>query len=213
MNCAVRPMTYLMVRFPSWLCPTAEDRDRFFDMQSRVRVARIVTMLCSVAVMLTLVGRGGWPIPVFGAVMLVIVLAGGAHLERRRRPELWVFFTTVLNIQLMVVLAAVLTGGPRTAVPAGLAAPVLMVGARFSNRGLIVGAPISAAFVLIATVGVDPVYVAHHPDSVVVPLMLVIIAAAYLSPLVASDLRHRADSTLDALTGLLNIRSLLDSCR
>ena len=66
-NRAVRPMTYLMVRFPSWLCPTAEDRDRFLDMQSRVRIARIVTMFCSVAVMLTLVGRGGWPIPVFGA--------------------------------------------------------------------------------------------------------------------------------------------------
>ncbi len=95
-----------MVRFPSWLCPAAEDRDRFFDMQSRVRVARIVTMFCSVAVILTLVGRGGWPIPVFAGVMLVII------------------------------------------------------------------------------------------------------TAAYLNPLVASDLRHRADSTLDALTGLLNIRSL-----
>ena len=41
-----------------------------------------------------------------------------------------------------------------------------------------------------------------------VPLALVICAAVYVSPLVASDVRHRADSTLDQLTGLLNRRAL-----
>ena len=41
-----------------------------------------------------------------------------------------------------------------------------------------------------------------------VPLALVLCAAVYVSPLVASDVRHRADSTLDQLTGLLNRRAL-----
>jgi diguanylate cyclase (GGDEF)-like protein len=36
---------------------------------------------------------------------------------------------------------------------------------------------------------------------------LVLCAAAYVSPLVESDVRHRADSTLDQLTGLLNRRA------
>jgi diguanylate cyclase (GGDEF)-like protein len=62
--------------------------------------------------------------------------------------------------------------------------------------------------VLATTLGVDPGYVAHHPESLAVPLALVICAAAYVSPLVASDVRHRADSTLDQLTGLLNRRAL-----
>jgi diguanylate cyclase (GGDEF)-like protein len=41
-----------------------------------------------------------------------------------------------------------------------------------------------------------------------VPLTLVLCVAVYVSPLVASDVRHRADSTLDQLTGLLNRRAL-----
>ena len=48
----------------------------------------------------------------------------------------------------------------------------------------------------------------HHPEAVIVPLALVIITAVYLGPLVASDMRHRTNSTLDALTGLLNLRAL-----
>jgi len=201
-------MTCVMLRFPSWLCPTPEDRDRFFDMQERVRTARIVTMICSVVLMVTLAPRGEWLIPAYGTVMLLVVVAGGSHLERRRRPELWVFVTTVLNIQIAITLGAVVAGGPRTAVAAGLAAPVLMVGARFSNRGLVVGAPISAVLVIVCTLGVDPAYTLHHPDALVIPLMMVIVTTAYLSPLVASDVRHRASSTLDPLTGLLNVRSL-----
>ena len=62
--------------------------------------------------------------------------------------------------------------------------------------------------VLATTLGVDPAYVVGHPESLVVPLALVICAAVYVSPLVASDVRHRADSTLDQLTGLLNRRAL-----
>ncbi len=71
-----------------------------------------------------------------------------------------------------------------------------------------VGAPISAALIVATTLGANPGYVAAHPESIVVPLVLVLCCAAYLSPLVASDVRHRADSTLDQLTGLLNRRAL-----
>ena len=62
--------------------------------------------------------------------------------------------------------------------------------------------------VILATLVMDPSYVVAHPESFVVPLILVLCAAAYISPLVASDVRHRADSTLDQLTGLLNRRAL-----
>jgi diguanylate cyclase (GGDEF)-like protein len=141
---------------------------------------------------------------------------GGRARRRDRRhparaappPELWVFVSTVLVLQLVLAFGALVSGGPRSLAPNLLAIPVLMVAARFSNRGLVVGAPISALLVLATTLGVDPGYVAHHPESLVVPLALVICAAVYVSPLVASDVRHRADSTLDQLTGLLNRRAL-----
>jgi diguanylate cyclase (GGDEF)-like protein len=192
----------------SWLCPSMSHRERFLDMQERVHAARVVTIGFGVALTLAFLPRGGWPILVLGAVMLVIVLVGGLRLDRRRRPELWVFVSAVLNIQLTITVGCVFSGGPRTTLSSLLAVPVLMVGARFSDRGLIVGTPISVALVLLATVGVDPSYVWQHPESVIVPLALVIIAAAYLSPLVASDVRHRANSTLDPLTEVLNVRAL-----
>lgn len=147
-------------------------------MHNGLRTARLVTIVCIVALMVSLVPRGGWPILAFGGAMVLIVLVGGVRLERRRRPERWVFVSTVLNIQLLVTVGVALSGAPRTALSCLLAAPVLMVGARFGNRGLIVAAPISAVLVLGATVGVDPAYVAHHPESVVVPLALVIMTAA-----------------------------------
>jgi diguanylate cyclase (GGDEF)-like protein len=89
-----------------------------------------------------------------------------------------------------------------------LAIPVLMVAARFNNRGLVVGAPISALLVVLTTVGMDPGYVFAHPQSLMIPLTIVLCTSVYVSPLVASDERHRADSTLDELTGLLNRRAL-----
>ena len=102
-------MTVVMPFYPSWLCPTAAHRERFLDMQQRVRVARLVTIVSGVAVMLAFVARGGWIILAIGAVMVLIVVIGGSRLERRRRPELWVFVSTVLNIQVVATVGVVLT--------------------------------------------------------------------------------------------------------
>lgn len=177
-------------------------------MQERVRTARLVTMGTAVVMIMAGVGRVGWALPVLGGAMLAIVVLGGLHVERRRRPELWVFVTTVLNIQFWVTFAAIAIGGPKTPFPCALAAPVLMVGTRFSRRGIAVGAPISFVLVLICTVAVDPAFVAHHPESAIVPLGLVVVTATYLLPVVASDVDHRVDSTKDELTGVLNRRAL-----
>jgi diguanylate cyclase (GGDEF)-like protein len=194
----------------TWLCPTASDRERFLDMHRRLYTARIATIVIGATVAAAAGASsdlGWWVIPWVGA-MIALVVVGAHNLERRRRPELWVYVTTVLNIQLFLTLASLAIGGPRSDFPDLLAVPVLMVASRFSKRGIMFGAPVSAALVLITTLGADPSYVTHHPDSVLVPLSLVIAAGLYMSPLVDADVRHRADSTLDQLTGLLNRRAL-----
>ena len=192
----------------SWLCPTANHRERFLDMQERLRTARIVTLMTLSATAAVVASTGGWTMLLAAALAVLAVAVGGVGLDRRRRPELWVFASTIVVLQLVLAFGAVVSGGPRSLAPNLLAIPVLMVAARFSNRGLVVGAPVSAVLVLATTLGVDPAYVVGHPESLVVPLALVICAAVYVSPLVASDVRHRADSTLDQLTGLLNRRAL-----
>ncbi|MDX6666037.1 MAG: two-component system, cell cycle response regulator [Solirubrobacteraceae bacterium] len=179
-------------------------------MHQRLRFARVATIVVGAALSLTLALSTNAGLEILAALvtMVAVVLIGGRNLDQRRRPELWVFFSTVVNIQVMLTLGSILVGGPKSSLVCTLAVPVIMVAARFSNRVLIIGAPISALLILIATVGVDPGYVAAHPESVVVPLVLVLCIAIYLSPLVASDVRHRVDSTLDQLTGLLNRRAL-----
>ncbi len=192
----------------SWLCPTPGDRDRFLDMQAKLRTARLSTIVVGLIIAAVVRTTVGWPIVVVAGLMIGSVIVGASHLERRRKPELWVFFTSAVNVQMLVAIAVVLDGGPRTSLVCMAVVPVVMVATRFSRRGLIVGAPASAIVVLATTLAVDPTYAINHPESVVVPLSLVICIALYLDPLLTSDVRHRTDSTLDQLTGLLNRRSL-----
>ena len=192
----------------SWLCPTPSHRERFLDMQSRLHKARAVTIVSALALSLAVAQEAGAVVLLLGVLTVVVAIGGVYGLRQRVRPELWVFCTTVLTIQATVSVSAVLTGGPRSAMTSALAIPVVMVAARFSNRGIAVGAPISVALLFAVTFGVDAGYVLAHPQSVVAPLTVIVTAAAYLGPLVDSDVRHRADSTLDALTGLLNRRAL-----
>lgn len=192
----------------SWLCPTRGDRDRFMEMQAKLRTARLATLAVGVIVTAVVMPRFEWSLVAVGAITISAVLLGGRHLERRRRPELWVFFTTVVNFQALLAAGVLVTGGPRSTLASMAVIPVGMVATRFNRRGLIVGAPVSALVVLATTLGVDPGYVAAHPASLVVPLALVVCIALYMDPLLSSDVRHRANSTLDELTGLLNRRSL-----
>jgi len=192
----------------SWLCSTPAHRERFLEMQERLRVARTSTMIGAALIAVFVAPHATWALAVMATFMLALVVVGSLGLERRRRPELWVFFTTVLNIQICIAAAALLSGGPQSVLIGMFGVPVIMVAARFSNQGLLVGTPISVALLLAVTLGADADYVKGHPESLIVPLVTVVCTAAYLAPLVASDVRHRADSTLDALTGLLNRRAL-----
>lgn len=177
-------------------------------MQPRLRTARIFTMVTFCATAVMVMDRGGWPLLAICMANLFGVLVGGARPERRRRPELWGFFCVLVNLELALAGAVLLTGGPHTPISCLMAVPVLGMSARFSTRGVTVGAPIGVVLILATTLGADPHYALAHPESFVVPLLLVLCSAAYVTPLVASDVRHRADSTLDQLTGLLNRRAL-----
>src|SRR3954467_9035776 len=196
-------------RYPgSWLCPTPAHRERFLEMQGRLRVARVLTMIGAAVIVVFMAPRATWALVVVAGLMLALVLVGSVGLERRRRPELWVFFTTVLNIQVCIAVGAVMSGGPHWMLIGMFGVPVFMLAARFSNRGLIVGTPISAALLVAVILGSDADYAISHPDTMIVPLVTIVCCAAYLAPRVASDVRHRADSAVDALTGLLNRRAL-----
>jgi len=192
----------------TWLCPTPNHRERFIEMQGKLHLARLSNIVAAGLITAVMAPRVGWSLVAVCGVMVAIVLVGSHHVERRRRPELWVFFTTVVNVQIMLGVAGALAGGPRAPLVCMASVPVAIVATRFSKRGLLVGAPLGVIVVVAATLGVDPAYVASRPESTLVPVALVICISLYMAPLLDSDVRHREDSTLDDLTGLLNRRSL-----
>jgi hypothetical protein len=53
--------------------------------------------------------RAGWPIVGVAVVVTASVVLGAMHLDRRRRPELWVFFSSAISVQALVAIAAVLS--------------------------------------------------------------------------------------------------------
>ncbi|MGZ6673554.1 MAG: hypothetical protein ACXVFM_14500, partial [Solirubrobacteraceae bacterium] len=101
----------------SWLCPTANHRERFLDMQERLRTARIVTLTTLSATAAIVSATGGWTMLVAAAAAVIAVAIGGAGLDRRRRPELWVFASTIVVLQLVLAFGAVVSGGPRSLAP------------------------------------------------------------------------------------------------
>jgi hypothetical protein len=86
----------------SWLCPTPNHRERFLDMQERLRTARVVTLATLSATAVVVGADGGWPMLVAAVVAVIAVAIGGLRLDRRRRPELWVFVSTILVLQLVL---------------------------------------------------------------------------------------------------------------
>ena len=72
----------------SWLCPTANHRERFLDMQERLRTARIVTLMTLSATAAVVASTGGWTMLLAAALAVLAVAVGGVGLDRRRRPEL-----------------------------------------------------------------------------------------------------------------------------
>ena len=85
----------------------------------------------------------------------VAEVAGAGNEQRFEHGEAARGIARVLR-EICGIVDGPVSGGPRSLAPNLLAIPVLMVAARFSNRGLVVGAPISAVLVLATTLGVDP---------------------------------------------------------
>jgi diguanylate cyclase (GGDEF)-like protein len=70
------------------------------------------------------------------------------------------------------------------------------------------GVGLSTGLLCIVTVGVDPAFVAAHPDRLLAPLALLLCVGLLSTALMRSDLEHRSSSIIDPLTGMLNRNAL-----
>ncbi len=193
----------------SWLISDAMDRERMLDMDRMVApVRRKSFVVMAVALALSGPWLGWWTIVLLAVAGVLFALADKA-IERVRRPE-YLLFTAWAGSQLLITLAAALTGGVHSPAMAWFAIPIVTLSARFPTRGVILGLAVTVlmmAGVGFAT-GADAIIA--NPPLLIMPLALVTAVAILSTALMSSDITHRSEAVIDPLTGMLNRNSLKD---
>ncbi len=191
----------------TWLCPTPFDRTRLLDMEARLKRARAL-MYGAVAAGLIFCGPTlGWWILVPLVVTVLAYLALQPRVATSEKPEYYVA-ATVLVAQINIGVGVALTGGPTSpAIPLMLIS-IITLPARFPSRGVQVGVATTLLILGAATIGVDPSAFLAHPQYLVCAASVVIGLWVFSDGLMRAEVESRSTSGQDALTGLLNRKSL-----
>jgi diguanylate cyclase (GGDEF)-like protein len=185
------------------------DRERMLDMDRMVApVRRKSFVVMAVALLLCGPWLGWWTILLLAVAGVLFSLADKA-IAHVRRPE-YLLFAAWAGSQLMITMAAVLTGGPHSPAMAWFAIPIVTLSARFPTRGVILG--LAVTVLMIASVGfaTDAAAIIDNPPLVIMPLALATAVAILSTALMRSDMTHRSEAVIDPLTGMLNRNSLKD---
>jgi diguanylate cyclase (GGDEF)-like protein len=191
----------------SWLCPEPADRARAVDMEERLRPFRRRSFV-TLALALLLCGHwvGWWTL-----IPLAVAVAGFQLVDRRLaaapRPEITIAGAWLIS-ELAIAASIALTGGPRSPALSWLVIPLVTLPARFNSRAVAAGVGVVSVLLLATTFGVDAGYIAAHPDTIILPVGLLVAVALLSSALMKSDLEHRSSSVIDPLTGMLNRNAL-----
>jgi diguanylate cyclase (GGDEF)-like protein len=151
---------------------------------------------------------GWWTIALLAVAGVLFKVADKA-IELVSHPE-YLLFAAWGGSQLMIALAAVLTGGPHSPAMAWFAIPIVTLSARFPTRGVILGLGVTVAMMIAVAFGSDATAVIAKPPLLIMPLALAIAVAILSTALMHSDVMHRSEAVIDPLTGMLNRNSLKD---
>jgi diguanylate cyclase (GGDEF)-like protein len=191
----------------SWLCPTAFDRSRLFEMERRLRLALSLAYLSLVAAGVALAPSYGWWLPVLLASPRVYFWGVSRVRERLRRPELASAGGFVLH-QLVIAAAVGLTGAAGSPLLPFFTPSIVGIAARFRTVCVAWGVSFTLVALACAAALPDPAAAADQPELLIATVALILSVTAMVVTLHRSELRHRGWSTLDPLTGLLNRTSL-----
>jgi len=191
----------------SWLLPRGVDRERLLDMDRRLQPIRRKTF---VVLAVGLVGGGPWLgwwtiAPLLSAVAVFWVaerLSG-----RSAHPEFAIFGAWAMS-QGIIATSVALTGSLRDVTVCWLAIPVMTLSARFSVRGIVAGVGLTVALMAVVLLSADPSAVVRQPPILFAPVLLVVASAMLSTALMRSDIEHRGEALIDALTGMLNRNAL-----
>ena len=192
----------------TWLCPTPFDRTRLLDMEARLSRARAL-MYGAIAAGLVLCGPSlGWWIFAPLAVAVLAYLLLQPRITTSERPE-FVVGATVLVAQLCIGMGIALTGGPTSPAIPLLLLSIVTLPARFPSRGVQAGVASTLLILCITTLGVDSHAFFAHPQPVIIAVAALIGLSVFSDGLMRAEVEQRSTSGQDALTGLLNRKSLM----
>ncbi len=177
------------------------------DMGDRLQAARRAAF---VAMGIMILCAGPWVgyltfVP-YAASALVFALTERNLLERRR-PEYWTFAGWAF-CQMMIASAVLIAGEAGVYFLPWLGVPTVTLVARFTVRGQAFGIALTALLIIAVVIAADPALAWSEPYRAIAPLSCVIGLAALARPLMHSELEHRAEALIDALTGLPNRAAL-----
>ncbi len=150
----------------------------------------------------------GWEvIALFAAVSLLIPLVD-RRIATSQTPEYWLMALTLGGIA-AIGGAIMLSGGARSAALPWLVVPVVAATAVFTSRGVSVALAAAVFMALASTLLSGASDLVAAPEYVSATIVLIASVGLYVNGLMRAEVRHRGESVLDPLTGLLNRATLV----
>jgi diguanylate cyclase (GGDEF)-like protein len=183
------------------------DRVRVIEAGERVRSARkICAGVLLLACALVAPWTGYLTFAVFAPVLLELATVE-KRMARSAHPEVVAARATVV-VLVFIGLGTALNGGLDSPSLSWMIVPVAFAATRFRWQVVAVGALLTAAAMLLATIPVDPERVLGDPQRLIANIALLVCVVTIMSALMHGELTQRDRAVLDPLTGLLNRSSL-----
>ncbi len=192
----------------TWLCPEPLDRARFVDMERRMRPVRNLVFGAMGAGAVVLAAVWGWQIIGLFATLSILVPLVDRRISASRTPEYWLMALTLGGIA-AIGGAIGMSGGARSAALPWLVVPVVAATAVFTSRGVAVALAAAVVTAVASTLIAGASALVAAPEYVTATIVLIASVGLYVNGLMRAEVRHRGESVLDPLTGLLNRATLV----
>lgn len=182
-------------------------RERLLDMERRMRRYRTACFVILAAALASVGPQVGWGWLAPLAVGFCGFPVADRFMQASERPWRWMAGAWGA-LPLLIAIAVVATGGPKSPGSMLFALPAVTLGVRFDPWGMVVGTIYILALFLASTVAVDPAGAVDQSQWLIASGALILGTVILSGALVESDRAHRRQSTLDPLTGLFNRNAL-----
>lgn len=178
------------------------------DMDQRLAPVRARALgVLALALALSIPWVGPWTLAPLAGAAALFKLA-----ERRARKSdyaEYLIFGTWIIVEFIIAAAIALTAAPKDATLGWLLIPIATLPARFPERTVKIGTGIALSLLMGIAFATDASAVLRDPTFVIAHAAEFLSVSMLLLALLRSDLKHRDESEIDQLTGLLNRKALV----